>query len=38
MVDIVIMIGDKVITNFLHGITHVPIDFPIAPALEMATA
>ncbi len=36
VVDIVITIGDKVMTNFLHGITQVPIDFPIAPALETA--
>ena len=38
VIDIVITIGDKVITNFLHGITQVPIDLPIAPALEMATS
>ncbi len=37
VVDIVITIGDKVITNFLHGVTQVPIDFPLAPALELAT-
>lgn len=34
VVDIVITIGDKVMTNFLHGITQVPIDFPMAPSLE----
>jgi uncharacterized peroxidase-related enzyme len=33
IVDIVITIGDKVITNFLHGVTKVPVDFPAAPAL-----
>jgi AhpD family alkylhydroperoxidase len=38
LVDIVIIIGDKMITNFLHGATNVPIDFPLAPALETATA
>ena len=37
-IDIVITIGDKMITNFLHGLTQVPIDFPLAPALDaMAT-
>lgn len=34
IVDIVIVIGDKIITNYLHGITQVPIDFPAAPKLE----
>ncbi len=33
VVDIVIAIGDKIITNYLHGITQVAIDFPAAPAL-----
>ncbi len=36
VIDIVITIGDKMITNFLHGVTQVPIDFPLAPALETA--
>jgi uncharacterized peroxidase-related enzyme len=34
VIDIIMTIGDKVITNFLHGVTQVPIDFP--PALELA--
>jgi len=34
IVDIVIVIGDKIITNYLHGITQVPIDFLAAPKLE----
>jgi len=33
IVDIVITIGDKIITNYLHGITQVPVDFPQAPSL-----
>jgi len=33
LVDTVVLIGDKMITNYLHGITHVPVDFPAAPAL-----
>lgn len=36
IVDILIVIGDKMITNFLFGVTKVPIDFPPAPALEMS--
>lgn len=33
LVDIIMLIGDKIITNFVHGATQVPIDFPAAPAL-----
>ncbi|KAF2518441.1 carboxymuconolactone decarboxylase family protein [Flavobacterium salilacus subsp. salilacus] len=34
LVDIIIVIGDKMISNFLHGATQFPIDFPVAPALS----
>jgi AhpD family alkylhydroperoxidase len=33
VVDMVIMIGDKIITNYLHNVTDVPVDFPEAPSL-----
>lgn len=33
VVDIIIIIGDKTITNYLHGVTQVAIDFPAAPAI-----
>jgi len=33
IIDIIVVIGDKMITNFLHGVTQVPIDFPEAPEL-----
>jgi AhpD family alkylhydroperoxidase len=33
LVDTVVVIGDKIITNYLHALTQVPIDFPAAPAL-----
>lgn len=33
LVDVVIVIGDKIITNYLHGITQLPIDWPAAPEL-----
>ncbi len=36
VVDIIITIGDKIMTNFLHGVTQVPIDFPEAQALELS--
>ena len=38
LVDTIIVIGDKFISNFLHGATNIPIDFPAAPELEKQTA
>lgn len=36
LIDILIVIGDKYISNFVHGVTQVPIDFPLAPELADA--
>lgn len=36
VIDILIVIGDKMISNFLFGTAQHPIDFPVAPALELA--
>ncbi len=33
LVDAIVTIGDKTVTNYLHGVTKVPVDFPAAPAL-----
>ncbi|HEX7814040.1 carboxymuconolactone decarboxylase family protein [Dyella sp.] len=33
LVDVIVVIGDKTVTNYLHGVTRVPVDFPAAPAL-----
>jgi len=33
LVDAIIIIGDKVIMNYLHNLTNISIDFPLAPAL-----
>lgn len=33
LVDVIIEIGDKIIANYLHSTTQVPIDFPPAPAI-----
>lgn len=38
LVDIIIVIGDKIISNFIHGATQVPVDFPAAPKLELQLA
>jgi AhpD family alkylhydroperoxidase len=33
LVDLVMLVGDKTIMNYLHNLTDVPVDFPLAPAL-----
>lgn len=37
LVDIVVLIGDKTISNYLHNVTQIPVDFPAAPALVTET-
>ena len=34
LVDVMMVIGDKIISNYLHGVTRVPVDFPAAPKLD----
>jgi len=36
IVDIALVIGEITTTNYLHGITNIPVDFPAAVALEEA--
>jgi uncharacterized peroxidase-related enzyme len=36
MIDVVIVIGDKIISNYLHNLTGFPIDFPVAQELVEA--
>lgn len=33
LVDTLVVIGDKVVSNYLHSTTQIPVDFPAAPAL-----
>jgi AhpD family alkylhydroperoxidase len=33
LVDAIVIVGDKTVTNYLHGTTKVPVDFPAAPKL-----
>jgi len=33
MIDVVIVIGDKIISNYLHNLTEFEIDFPLAEAI-----
>lgn len=34
LVDLVVLVGEKTISNYLHGVTKVAIDFPIAPRIS----
>lgn len=38
LVDAIVVIGDKTVTNYLHATTQVPVDFPAAPALSTQIA
>ncbi|MDG1277608.1 MAG: carboxymuconolactone decarboxylase family protein [Algoriphagus sp.] len=38
LIDAVIVIGDKIISNYIHNLTEFTIDFPIAPELEAMEA
>ena len=33
LIDVVIVVGDKTITNYIYALTGVPVDFPQAPAI-----
>jgi uncharacterized peroxidase-related enzyme len=37
LIDVVFVVGDKIISNYIHNLADFAIDFPIAPALETAT-
>jgi uncharacterized peroxidase-related enzyme len=37
MIDTVIVIADKTVSNYIHNLAGFEIDFPIAPELELAT-
>lgn len=38
LVDLIVQVGDKTITNYLYATADITIDFPAAPALEEAAA
>lgn len=37
LVDVVLLVGEISVTNYIHNLTQVPIDFPIAPSLATTT-
>ncbi|MEM7186091.1 MAG: carboxymuconolactone decarboxylase family protein [Bacteroidota bacterium] len=38
LIDTIVLVGDKTISNYLHRTTQVPVDFPAAPSLETVNA
>ena len=38
LVDVIKQVGDKIIMNYLHNLTNIPIDFPEAKELSLANA
>lgn len=38
LVDLILQISDKTAMNYLHNLTQIPVDFPLAPALELEFA
>jgi len=34
LIDVTIVIGDRIITNYLHALTDIPVDWPLAPAIK----
>lgn len=34
LVDLVLQVSDKTAMNYLHNLTKIPVDFPLAPSLE----
>jgi uncharacterized peroxidase-related enzyme len=38
LVDLILQISDKTAMNYLHNLTQIPVDFPLAPALEAEAA
>ena len=37
LIDVVFVVGDKIISNYIHNLADFAIDFPIAPTLEVAS-
>lgn len=37
LVDVILQISDKIAMNYLHNLTQVPVDFPLARPLDVAT-
>lgn len=38
LVDLILQVSDKTAMNYLHNLTQIPVDFPLAPSLDTVTA
>ena len=38
LVDLILQVADKTAMNYLHNLTQIPVDFPLAPSLESTAA
>ena len=38
LIDTIVLVGDKTISNYIHSTTKVPVDFPVAQPLEAVEA
>ena len=38
LIDALVLVGEKTISNYIHNTTEVPVDFPVAQPLELKTA
>ena len=38
LIDTIVLVGDKTISNYIHNTTEIPVDFPVASPLETAVA
>ncbi len=38
LIDLILQISEKTAMNYLHNLTQIPIDFPVAPSLELENA
>ena len=38
LIDTIVLVGDKTISNYIHSTTQIPVDFPVAQPLEAVAA
>lgn len=38
LVDVVLQVSEKIAMNYLHNLTQIPVDFPVAPSLELTAS
>lgn len=36
LIDVILQVADKIAMNYVHNLTQIPVDFPLAPSLELA--